>query len=170
MRYLEIDRILSKDTLIKSGNRLSESLKKVISEREELTDRESQKIDALQKDILKDNVFRLVSVRSPIEEFTPVKFNMIFDYQNLHDIETADLTVSHILFLKNNYLIQFPLGHHCEIFVSCESGKPKLFDRLPIDNYDSISIGICNQSDWPEIKNKLKESRLEFEKWKEQQN
>ncbi|WP_062063007.1 hypothetical protein [Aquimarina longa] len=169
MRYLAIDRIMSKDNLIESSARISKVLKKIISDRNELSAEESQKIDELEKDIIKENVFRLVSVRTPIEEFTPVKFDMIFDYENLNDTETVNLTVSHIL-LRNYYLMQFPLGHHCEIIVSCESGKPKLFEKLMTDDYDSIKIGFCNQSDWKNIKNQLMESKVEFEKWKIKQN
>lgn len=168
MRYLAIDRILSKDDLIRSDSRFSKVLKDKISERRELSFEESQKIEQLEKDILKDNVFRLVSVQTPFEEYTPVKFNLVFDYQNLNEIENCDLTVYHILYLKYNYINQLPLGHHCEIFVECEINNPKLFKRLPIDSYDSVKIGICNKDDWTNIKSQLEESKRNFEKWKQE--
>ncbi len=168
LRYLAVDRILSKDSLTKSGSRLASMLKNKISEREELSTKESQKIEQLEKDILRDNVFRLVSIHTPIEECTPVKFDLVFDYENLNKVEDCDLTVSHILYLRNNYLSQLPLGHHCEVFVECEPNIPELFDTLPIDSYDSIKIGICNKTDWPTIKAELEESKRSFEKWKQE--
>ncbi len=168
LRYLAIDRILSKDALIKSGSRLSKVLKNKISERNELTIEESKKIEQLEKDLINNNVIRLVSVHTPIEEYTPVKFNLVFDYENLNQTENCDLTVSHILYLRNNYLSQFPLGHHCEVFVECEPNIPELFDKLPIDFYDSIKIGICNKSDWPTIRSELEDSKRNFEKWKQE--
>jgi len=168
LRYLAIDRILSKNTLIKNGSRLSKVLKNKISERNELTVEESQKIEQLEKDLINNNVIRLVSVYTPIEEYTPVKFNLVFDYENLNQIENCDLTVSHILYRRNNYLSQLPLGHHCEVFVQCEPNIPRLFDKLPIDSYDSVKVGICNMADWPTIKAELEESKRRIEKWKQE--
>ena len=154
-KYLAIDRILPKENLINSGSRLSIALKSKISRNRKISQAEIEKIDQFGIDILNENVFRLVSVRTPIQDFTPVKFNMIFDYENLDNIENVKIAIEHILHLNNNYLTQLPLGHHCEVFANCLEGKPKLFNKLPINNYDNIKIGICNESDYYEIKNEI---------------
>ncbi|MGB0869818.1 MAG: hypothetical protein ACPGSD_09490 [Flavobacteriales bacterium] len=169
LKFLEIDRILSKNELIKRGNELTKHLKHRISERSVLTTEESLKIDQFEKDILKRNVLRLESIRTPFEESTPIKFDLVFDYENLHVIEHCNLTVLHILFRRNNYLSQLPLGHHCEVFIECEDITPELFDKLPMDTDDgSSSIGVCNKTDWPSIKAEFEESRKNYQKWKQE--
>lgn len=152
IQYLDIDRILSKDVLIRQGSRLGEVLKNKIASRSEITDAEIRKIDELTKDIGKDEVFRLVSVRTPFNEFTPIKFDMIFSYDDLDITENVDLVLEHIIWLHNNYLLQLPLGHHCEVYIKSKSGRPKLFDLLPIDSFGRVRIGICNKSDWASLR------------------
>jgi hypothetical protein len=125
-----------------------------------------QKIDDLVGNIGKDEIFRLVSVGTPFEDFTPIKFDMIFSYDDLNVTESVDLTLEHVVYLRNNYLLQLPLGHHCEIYVRINSGRPKLFDCLPVDSYESVKIGICNRFDWTELRSRLEQSRKEFEEWK----
>ena len=166
MRHLDIDRILSKDCLIRQGHRFGEILKNKIASRSELTDIEIKKIDELTEDIGKDQVFRLVSVRTPFEGFTPIKFDMIYSYEDLNHTESVDLVLEHIVYLQNNYFLQLPLGHHCEIYVKIKSGKPKLFDLLPIDSYDRVKIGICNKSDWTTLRTRIEQSKIEIEEWK----
>lgn len=164
LRYLAIDRILSKDDLIRPGNSLSQHLKKKLSEKDVLTPKKAQKIEELERNLTNENLVRLVSVSSLFDDYTPVSFDTVFDYKTLENIEHCDITVSHIIHLRNYYLDQFPLGHHCELFVKCKPNVPELFNLLPVDSYDSIKIGICNQADWPEIKSKLTKHRLEFKK------
>jgi hypothetical protein len=166
MQHLFVDRILSKDVLIREGRRFGEGLKNKIASRSDLTDIEITKIDQLTADIEKDEVFRLVSIRTPFDDFTPIKFDMIFRYEDLDCTESVDLALEHVVHLRNNYLLQLPLGHHCEIYVNINSGRPKLFDLLPIDSYDRIKIGICNKSDWPILRSRLNQSRIEIEERK----
>jgi len=168
LRYLLIDRILSKVALIKNGTRLTKLLKDKINERKEISAEESLKIEQLEKDILKDNVLRLVSFLTPIEEYTPIKFDLVFDFYNLNKVEDCELTLLHILFRRDNYLMQLPLGHHCEIFIECEHKIPKLLSKVSMDFYDSIDIGICNKTDWPNIKAELEKSRRNLEKRKQE--
>ncbi|MFD1002169.1 hypothetical protein ACFQ21_22785 [Ohtaekwangia kribbensis] len=165
MRHLLIDRILNKKGLIDTGQRLSTILKEKISSRATLSPIENEKIDRFTDDIKNDNIYRLVSVGTPMEDFTPVTFDLIFDMQDLSITEETNLSLEHILWLRNNYLIQLPKGHHCEIFVRCHSGIPELFKLLPIDSYDRIKIGLCNKEDWNEVRNSLIESKREFESW-----
>ena len=166
MRYLAIDRILSKDKLILSGERLNSVLKNRISDRGELTVEESEKIDRLTTDLHKEEVFRLVSVLTPFEAATPIEFDMVFDHEDLQTTERCHLILNHILYLKNNYLTELPRGHHCEIFVECRGHTPQLFQKLPIGQYDTVKLGICNHEDWPAIKTQLEESNRITEAWK----
>ena len=64
--------------------------------------------------------------------------------------------------------MQLPLGHHCEIFIECEHKIPKLLSKVSMDFYDSIDIGICNKTDWPNIKAELEKSRRNLEKRKQE--
>lgn len=160
LRYLTIDRILSKDVLIQNIKSFTKTLENKIALQSELSAKESLKIKEFEGDFVKDTVFHLVSVSTPIEEFTPIKFNLIFDYENLEQTERCDLKVLHILYLRNNYLFQLPMGHHCEILVECKNHPPQLFKNLPIDSYGSIQLGFCNEEDWPKLKAQLLKSRL----------
>lgn len=167
LRHLMIDRMLSKDVFIKKGQRIDDILKTKIASRSQLTDLQIAKIDELGKDIGKDDVFRLVSVHTPFEDFTPITFDMVFSYDDLNVAENVELILEHIVYLRDNYLLQLPLGHHCEIYVKIKSGRPKLFDQLPIDSYDRVRIGICNMSDWSALRNELEISKKEIEEWRQ---
>jgi len=166
MKYLVIDRMLSKHHHIKNAKTIAEVYKNAIREKGPITELEINKIDQLTKDIADEDLFSLVSVGTPMEDFTPVKFDMIFDLEDLELTEEADLTVEHVVWLRKYYLLQLPHSHHCDIFIRSASGTPRLFETLPIDNYDKLRIGICKKTDWPEIKLQKIEARREMEEWR----
>jgi hypothetical protein len=157
MRHLSIDRILSKEALIKQGKEFGELLKNKINSRCPITDLEVKKIDELTRDVKRHEVFRLASIGTPFEDFTPIKFDMVFSYDDLDVTERVDLVLEHVVYLHDNYLLQLPLGHHCEVYVKINSGRPSLFDLLPTDSYDKIKVGICNKSDWMTVKSNIQQ-------------
>jgi hypothetical protein len=165
-KYLLIDRMLSKQQHIENAKTIGEVYKDAIRKSRPITELEINKIDQLTGDITREDLFSLVSIGTPMEDFTPVKFNMIFDFENLERTEDAELTVEHVVWLRKHYLLQLPHSHHCHIFVRSAAGTPRLFETLPIDSYDKIRIGICNKIDWPEIKLQTIESRKRNEEYR----
>ncbi|RZJ99274.1 MAG: hypothetical protein EOO46_22625 [Flavobacterium sp.] len=162
-QFLMIDRIVSKATFHKEST--ASAMKKVANGKPFFTEEYENAIDHLFQIVDQNDVFCLVSVSTPMEFKTPYQLDLLFDFYNLEESEKCEISVEHIVYLRNYILPSSQTGHHCLIVVRVYGEIPSLFSKLPVDNYQQIVLGACNYRNWELIKKDFIQSRSpHFEK------
>jgi len=93
------------------------------------------------------------SLGTPCEIELPSNVDIIFNWDDLDQFEEANMNIQWAKY-RGRKTQTIPLGHSCAISIKYQHWNT-LFDKIESNTSFLVSVGICEKSNWPIIRNLL---------------